>query len=241
MIFNAPLSAQRVERLIDLLELPADARCLDIGCGRGELLLRVLVRGGGVGLGVDLDAGCIAAAQGEAVARAVPGAAFRCADAAAVLAEVAGGEGYDLIACVGATHVFGQGRGALERTLAALQLCLRPGGMLLIGETFWEKPPDPAYLETLGGDAGIDRTHAENVACIEAQAGLTVLYAAVSSLDEWDHFEWSHRLRAERAAQAEPTRSEVLARRDRVRAWSRNYLRWGRGTMGFGLYLIGAA
>ena len=84
---------------------------------------------------------------------------------------------------------------------------------------------------------GIHRDHAGNIAFAE-QRGLIPLYATVSSDDEWDHFEWSHLLKILREAEADPGDTALAARLTRSREWRDGYLRWGRSTMGFGLYLF---
>jgi hypothetical protein len=84
---------------------------------------------------------------------------------------------------------------------------------------------------------GIYRDHAGNVALAEQQ-GLVPLYATVSNADEWDHFEWSHRMQIEREAQRQPDDPALAEKLARSRAWRDGYLRWGRETMGFGFYLF---
>src|SRR5258708_4539889 len=39
-----PIAAAKIERILDLLPLAADGRVLDLGCGRGELALRIIER-----------------------------------------------------------------------------------------------------------------------------------------------------------------------------------------------------
>ncbi|HET8831838.1 MAG TPA: class I SAM-dependent methyltransferase, partial [Casimicrobiaceae bacterium] len=41
-----PISAAKIERLLDLLPLDASSRVLDLGCGRAELALRIIERYG---------------------------------------------------------------------------------------------------------------------------------------------------------------------------------------------------
>jgi hypothetical protein len=124
-----------------------------------------------------------------------------------------------------------------------LQL-VRPGGRLLIGEGYWKQAPAAAYLQLIGDPVGIYHDHMTNVLFAEEQ-GLITLYAAVSNEDEWDEFEWSHRLRIEREATLHPNDPLVREKLQRSREWRDGYLRWGRSTMGFGFYLflkpVGAA
>ena len=70
------------------------------------------------------------------------------------------------------------------------------------------------------------------------EQGLTPLYTAVSGEDEWDHFEgrfWCSRLRAEVGTAPDAKRVE---KRQRALRWQDAYLRWGRDTLGFALYLF---
>ena len=39
-----PIAAGKIERILDLLLLPSEAHVLDLGCGRGELALRIIER-----------------------------------------------------------------------------------------------------------------------------------------------------------------------------------------------------
>ena len=48
-----PVAAAKIERLLDLLPLDAHSRVLDLGCGRGELALRIIERFGATVIAVD--------------------------------------------------------------------------------------------------------------------------------------------------------------------------------------------
>ncbi|MFT5683789.1 MAG: SAM-dependent methyltransferase [Myxococcota bacterium] len=232
MLFNAPLSADRADRLLDLLDLPDGASVMEVGCGRGELLLRLVSRWGCSAVGVDVDEAAITAAQ-EAASKRALSVDFRCGDAKLLaLPQV------DLAVCIGATQAYGLGAGAWHNTLRMFSRLVRPGGQMLIGEGFWARTPDPEYLAFLGDNPGIEKTHHENISSAEA-TGLIPLYAAESNRDEWDDFEWSHRLGIERAAVAHPNDDAIQKRLIRSRAWREGYLKWGRTTMGFGFYLFG--
>jgi hypothetical protein len=70
------------------------------------------------------------------------------------------------------------------------------------------------------------------------EEGLTPLYTALSSEDDWDHFEgrfWARRLRAEPGKSPD---AKLLEKRQRALRWLDAYLSWGRDTLGFGLYLF---
>lgn len=127
-------------------------------------------------------------------------------------------ERFDLVVCLGATHAYGRGNAALPRAVVALGRWLNPGGWLLLGEGLHEAPIPAEYEDFLGGRDGIARTHQGNIEVIEEE-DRTVHHAITASLAEWDRFEWAH------------------FRRTGNVEWRDAWLRWGRGVMGFGLYL----
>ena len=147
---------------------------------------------------------------------------------------------FDVGICIGSTHAFGSGEAAYPNALRRMGQLVRPGGCLLIGEGYWKREPAPEYLELIGDPVGIYRDHAGNIAFAE-ERGLVALYAGVSSEDEWDDFEWRHQLQIRREVEASPDASETAERLARARRWRDGYLRWGRSTMGFGMYLFRVA
>lgn len=229
-----PISLAKLDELVTLVDLPPGARVLDIACGKAELTLRLVERYGAGGDGVDLSPFCVLDAQAQAQRR-VPGSnlVFHEQDGAAFEAPPGA---YELAICLGASWTFGGHRG----TVQALQRFVRPGGLVLVGEPYWRKEPDPAYLATGGGfTAESFATHAGNVAIGEA-LGLTPLYTIVSSDDDWDRYEGLQWRAAERYAAAhpdDPDRGEIVRRQ---RAARDRYLRWERDTLGWAVYLFRA-
>jgi len=232
MQFNAPLSSQRADQLVDLLKLDQSDAVVEVGCGQGALLRKVVARWRCQALGIDIDAAAVHTAQQAAAAQGLA-ITFRCADAKLLPLRPV-----ELAICIGATHAYGQGARAWHNTLTVFSRLVRPGGQILIADGFWARSPDPEYLSFLGDNPGIEKTHAENIAAAQAM-GLIPLYAAQSSPEEWDHFEWSHTLAAERAAMAHPDDTALLQQQQHRRRWQAAYEKWGRDTMGFGFYLLG--
>jgi hypothetical protein len=134
---------------------------------------------------------------------------------------------------VGATHAYGSYRGALN----ALQRAVVPGGRILLGEGYWKREPDPGYLAVLGAKPTDYTDHAGNVSA-GIDAGLISLYSCASSDDEWDHYEGLYARAIERHAIAHPDDPDCAEMLTRIRTWRGAYLRWGRDTLGFGLYLF---
>ena len=234
-LFNCPLSAAKADQLIAILGLAENSRVFDAGCGTGEFLIRAVDASGGIGLGIDLDQKSIDLAQENASQRIDRGTCeFRLGD---MQNPAIDDLKFDVAICIGSTHAFGIGAQAYPNALSALSKFLRPGGLMLIGEGYWKQPPAAEYLQFLGEPAGVYRDHAENIAFAEARGFLPV-YAAVSSDDEWDQFEWSHYYRAVQRAEACVDASDIAKGLERSIAWRNGYLNWGRTTMGFGFYMF---
>jgi len=235
VFLNSPISPARVDRLIKEMNFDARQQVLDVGCGTGELLIRIVETHGASGLGVDRDEEKIAEAKAAASRRVPAGTVeFRSQDAAELDSRH---RRYDRALCLGSTHAFGLGEGAYEHAIAGLKRLVVSGGLILVGEPYWKQPPTPEYLSLLGEPVGIYRDHVENVLFAERK-GLVPLYAAVSSDDEWDDFEWAHRRRHEEDAAFGPKTTQAQEDLAQSRRWREGYLRWGRSTMGFGFYVF---
>jgi SAM-dependent methyltransferase len=204
---------------------------LDIACGKGEFLARIIERYGCSAVGVDLSPYTIEEARTLVVER------LPQADVELIHGD--GGEydgayaSFDLVSCLGASWIWKGHRG----TLRALARWAKPGGLVLAGEPFWLREPDAAYLEADGMTRESCGTHQENVVT-GVDLGLTPVYSAVSNHDEWDHYEtlqWRAVDRWARANPDDPDRAEVLETSTRYREI---YLRWGRDTLGWALYLF---
>ncbi|WP_209307491.1 class I SAM-dependent methyltransferase [Geodermatophilus sp. DF01-2] len=130
----APVSDDSLFRLISRLVPPGGNRVLDLGCGSGAWLLRLVEEHPGLrGVGLDTSAPALAAARSEAGRRGLTDRVeFVGGDAAAYA-----GRPFDVVLCVGATHAFG----GLAGTLHAVRRHLRPGGRVPLGDGFWETGP----------------------------------------------------------------------------------------------------
>jgi SAM-dependent methyltransferase len=189
LTFLAPLSDERAGRLVAFLAGAQPASVLDVGCGWGELLLRVLEAAPHArGLGVDLDEESLAAARERAVRRGLGDrAVFEARDAK----ETPGP--FDAVTCIGASQIWGPDVSEarpLDYTaaLTALRSLLRRGGRLVYGEGIWSRPPTPAATAPLSGRDDEYVALGPLVGLAEA-AGFAVVAAHEASLDEWDAFE----------------------------------------------------
>jgi SAM-dependent methyltransferase len=226
----APVSEVHLERLLTRAKLPAGARILDLGCGEAAWTLRALeLYADATADGVDISARGLAAAAKDAEARGLSDR-IRLHETSAVDFPVA--EPYDLVLCVGATHAFG----GLAATMDGVRRYLRPGGLVLVGEAFWERPPTPEALTKLGAAPDDYADLSGTVAAVEG-AGFRVVYGHTSELTEWDEYEWSWTGSLNRWAldhpgpEGEAALTAALEHRD---MWLNGY----RGIFGFVTFLL---
>ncbi len=226
-----PTGIAKIDAMIALLSIPESGKLLDIACGKAEFLVRAVERYGCSAVGVDLSPYAIEDARRLAAER-VP-------DADVELLHIDGAEydgpyaSFDAVSCLGASWIWKGHAG----TLRALARWTKPGGYILVGEPYWLKEPDPDYLQADGMKRDDFSSHQGNIQTGE-KIGLTPTYATTSNLDEWDHYETLQWYAVERWAREhpdDPDRKEVL---EQIGRYRENYLRWGRETLGWALYLF---
>ncbi|MCA9296223.1 MAG: class I SAM-dependent methyltransferase [Phycisphaerales bacterium] len=233
--FNAPASVERIMFLLARLQPAENARILDVGCGRGAMLAMLAASAGIIGTGIDPDLAEITIARERPVTRGQ--LEFHCATFADVPIDGILDVGFDAALCIGATHAFGPPETALPCALHVLRELVRTGGRLLIGEGYWRRPPEPAYLAATGLTADELRTHDDNIAAGKA-AGLEPVHSEVSSAEEWDDFEDAFLRAAEHRHAEAPDDADAAAALRHWQTWNAAYHRWGRETMGFGFYIF---
>jgi hypothetical protein len=113
----------------------------------------------------------------------------------------------------------------------------KEGGVIAIGEPFWLKDPSEEYLKAEAMKKEDFRTHSDNVKVGEEE-GLSCLYTLVSNHDDWDHYETLQWWAVDdyiRANPDDPDNYDLLAR---IRMGKERYLRWGRDTLGWAIYVF---
>ena len=228
-----PMSIEKLEQLIALLLLKPGARVLDIATGKGEFLIRLAERNRQIsGTGVDLSPYFIADVRRKHQER-VPDVRlqFLEMDGAKYVPEAP--ESFDLVACIGASWIYGGHRG----TLKALQKMATPESWIVVGEPYWRQEPEQEYLDALGMKLSDFSTHYQNMEA-GREFGLEALYTLVSNQDDWDRYEGLTWYAAETWASGNQDDPDIEAVLKKVRAEKAAYLRWGRETMGWAIYVF---
>ena len=207
-----PLSEADLEEAIGLLDLAPGARVLDVACGAGEVLRRIAARWQIEGVGYDADAELI-----ERARQAAPELDLRVGN------EPPPGP-FDLVVCIASSHALGGFPEALGR--------LRDlGTQVLLGEGYWRREPSREYLQALGDATREELPDYGGLFDAAQEAGLTPLWSCVASERDWDRYEWTQVVNAERHG-GEQLRERARGARRRLT------LPGGRETLGFALVLL---
>jgi len=232
LAFHGPLSQARAERLTARLTRPSPGTVLDIGCGWGELMLGILrAVPGATGVGLDTDEGDLARGRDNARARGL-------SERVTFIRESAIGTTRgpaDLVLCVGASHALSEAQPPAH-TVAALQELRRlvtPGGRVLLGEGFWERPPASAELAAMwpGMSAGEFRDLA-GLVDVTVEAGFRPAWIEVATREEWDDFESGYQCDEEEWLAAHGDHPRAASIREQLDQHRSCWLRGYRGILG---------
>ncbi|MFF4752457.1 SAM-dependent methyltransferase [Streptomyces sp. NPDC002514] len=216
LTFHGPLSEARAGGMVARLARTAPATVLDIGCGWGELLLRVLAAVPDArGVGLDL--------RGEDLARGRRNAAARgLAHRAEFIEESATGTGRgpaDLVLCLGASQALSTAEPPAHtaESLRELRRLVAADGRVLLGEGFWERPPTAAELSGMWPDASADDHHSlGRLLDLAVAAGFRPEWTETANTDEWDEFESAYQADTEVWLAAHPGHPSAAETRDRL-------------------------
>ncbi|MDF2679758.1 MAG: methyltransferase [Brevibacillus sp.] len=233
-VFYNPISEEKMNQVLGHIPLQPNDPVVDIGAGTCELLIRLAESRKIKGTAIELYEGAIESAKQRAQGR-IPADQIEFITADAQVAVDAYEEPrFSLGICIGSTHALG----GLIPTLKALQKCVKKDGYILIGEGYWKQRPSQEYLEALGGAEESElQSHYENVRSAE-ELGLITLWSSITSEEDWDQYEWLYSMSVENYCHENPQDPDRDAYLQKIRTWRHTYLKWGRDTLGFGLYLF---
>ena len=233
LAFMNPLAEEDVDEMIEALELEPNAHVLDLGCGKAEILLRIVERFPDVrATGLDNSPAILAEARRQAESRVPEAKVVLLEQDVRDYAPEPGS--FDLVVSTGGVAF----RGGVGGTLAVLAGFVASGGKLLFGEGYWREEPSTEYLVALGA-AREELKDYEGTIQAAVEAGLDLKRAVTSSIEDWDAYEDAWARNGERYADAHEDEEGV----DELREWIANgRARYrelgGRETLGFGLFLF---
>jgi SAM-dependent methyltransferase len=189
LTFHGPLSEPRAARLVARLIRNGPRTVLDIGCGWGELMLRILAAApDATGLGLDTDARDLTRGQDNAQARGLE-------DRVAFVRESGVGTSrgpVDLVLCLGASHALTEVEppGHTAAALGELRRLVTPGGRVLLTEGFWHRTPTEAELAGMWpGTSATDFCDLASLVDLAVAAGFRPAWIETATLGEWEDFE----------------------------------------------------
>jgi SAM-dependent methyltransferase len=220
-----PTSPEKIRLLGDYLRLTRESLVLDVACGKGGPA-RILAATYGCRISaIEIRPPFAEEARRQAAAAGLdPLIQVETADAATLQVEP---NAFDAVLCLGAAFVWGTIADAAE----ALGIAVPAGGLIAIGEPFWQQWPLPEGVEA-EDFVGLRET----VSRFE-QAGFRVIGIIAASDDDWDHYESLHwRAIEEWVAQqpAHPRVEELRVAHDQLRE---DYFAFKRALLGWAIFV----
>lgn len=229
-----PFTDDKLDLLGEICHPSPGARHLDLACGKGELLNRWSSRYGVHGTGVDLSEVFLTAARERANELNVTDRVqFIHSEAATYAKEKAEPSAYDIVSCIGATWI---GNG-LTGTLDLMRPLLRPGGLILVGEIFWNTTPPPEAATALGIDNHTCVSLAATAERIQ-QSGFELLDMILANPDSWDRYTASQWWTISDWLRDNPDDPDAPAMRDFLRQCRTSHLKYGRQYLGWGVFIL---
>ncbi|KMS74569.1 methyltransferase [Streptomyces viridochromogenes] len=231
LTFHGPLSEPRAQSLVHRLAHTGPTTVLDIGCGWGELMLRILTAvPKATGVGIDLNAEDLARGRRNAEARGLAHRAEFVEESAIATSRGPA----DLVLCLGASHALSTAEPPQHTTeaLRALRGLVTDNGRVLLGEGFWQRTPTPAELKGMWPEASATDHHdLATLLDLAVAAGFRPEWTETANPDEWEEFESAYQADVEvwlARHPDHPLAPETRDRLDRHRAQWMSY----RGVLG---------
>lgn len=231
-VFCSPLNSDNLNKLIDILPLDENSKVIDIGCGKGEILLRLIEKFKLKAIGVDLCKEWLEIAR-ENEAKRINSNKLELIELD-INNYTYEPNSCDLVICNTAIHSFG----TYEKALEELKKFAKPNSLLFIGHPYWKKEPNTEYLEFFGSPLDCYHSHFENVEVAEKDYDLNLLYSFTASDNDWDYYEGLYKFTMEQYIFENPNAPDSEKFKERIRTWHKFYLKYGRDTLGLGFYLF---
>lgn len=229
-----PTDEAKIRQLVDKIPLKPGDPVVDIAAGKGEFLIRLAEAYSVNGIGVDISPYFIDEAT-KRLADRVPDAdvSFIQMDGAEFVSEKP--RKFKLASCLGASWIFKGHEGTLKAMIEMVD-----DGWIVVGEPYWRREPSPEYLAESGNCKEDFGTHAMNVT-IGEKLGLNLVYTIVSSEDDWDVYEGLQWYAADTYARSNADDPDVAELTERIAKQKTAYLKWGRETLSWAIYIFRTA
>lgn len=234
LTFMTPLSESRAARLVEFACSNLAGTIIDVGCGWGELLIRILETAPAAkGVGIDLEISSIDHAMALARNRGVDGRISLIAgDVRNNLPRVSQGA-----ICIGASQIWGppvESNQPLDyrSALTGIRNMVDRGSPVIYGEGIWTSNPTPEAIAPLAGRHD-EYVFLPELLDIARSCDFSVMQAHQATLDEWDVFEAGYSARYARwLRDNSPEHPDACEIRARAEKQSDAYFRGYRGVLG---------
>lgn len=228
-----PLSSEKMMRLGHVCKLSEETRVLDLGSGKGELLIQWARNFHIKGTGVDVREEMVEVAQQHADDMEVWSQVnFVNSDLGDYVQPY---HQYHVVTHL-ATVPFG---GNLVTTIEYMKDALRAHetGLLVIGETFWEQSPPSDLFDSVAIEASVV-PHMGQISDALDEADVDLLDLVLADKREMDIYQsqqWRSTLNWLQTHPEDPERDDVIKW---LRESRRNYLKFEREYLGWGVFVI---
>lgn len=225
-----PISAEKLATLGRAIGLRPGMRVLDLACGKAEMLAMWAAEHRITGIGVDLSRVFTAAARrrldelqvGEQITIIQDDAAGYVTDQLC-----------DVACCVGATWI-GDG---VEGTIDLLRRSVKPDGLILIGEPFWLREPNPDMMAAGGTDAELRSSLTELIDRFLAH-GYDVVEMILADQNDWDRYTAASWMNMRRWLDDHPGDDFARTVRGALDRSVHRYTRNRRDALGWGVFVL---
>ncbi|MFN8671136.1 MAG: class I SAM-dependent methyltransferase [Candidatus Sericytochromatia bacterium] len=230
---NNPISKSKIEQVINLLNLEKNAKVVDIGGGKGLILKIIFDKYDINGLIIEKNSDLLVDIEKNLI-NYKNNLEIELKSYDEFITENQDIT-FDCIICIGSIQAISNN---YEEGIKELSKKLKTGGKLLIGQGYWKKEPETKYLENTGINKNELLKYHENIE-IAQKYNFSYLYSITASEDEFDNFEglFNMAIKDYCFENKEVNSDEKVVFLERITKWNNNYVKYGRETMGFALYL----